>query len=181
MKKAGWVWTRVETWVIPGFPDVLACDLDGRLHLVELKATVNNRINLSAHQTAFLTSYGRRRASVWLLVRQTKRDVCRWFLFAGEHASHVAIRGLDPEVAAGVWEGVEFPDEILACISRPSPRSVCLPPQTGGEKGHDAFDQQQLAAAEDVALCSEAWLDPDQRARRTKWGGEHRRRLADGR
>lgn len=119
LKRAGWIATRLETWALPGVPDVLLADPQGRLALVELKVTLTRRINLSPHQAAFLSTYGRRGAPVWILVRQGVGKDCVWFLFPGAEATRLALYAFAEEdpAAAGIWRGAQ-PDwaDLFACL-----------------------------------------------------------------
>ena len=47
--------TRLESWAIPGIPDVLLCSEGGCFSFLELKVTKgrNDKINLSPHQCAW--------------------------------------------------------------------------------------------------------------------------------
>jgi len=139
---------------MPGIPDVLACDPRGGLHLIELKATHGLRVAITPHQVAFLTTYGRRGASVWLLVRQSRSaHPPRWLLFPGWRATDVAIRGLREEYAAATFDDREAPAALLDCIAF-APRDSLRPPSDpdGEQGGRDEVDideiEQQLLQAE---------------------------------
>src|SRR5210317_917450 len=62
--------TRLETWAMPGVPDVLLCDEDGDFHFVELKATGGKAVELRPHQDAWLSNHAH--ASAWVLVLKKK-------------------------------------------------------------------------------------------------------------
>jgi len=90
-------YTRLETWAMPGVPDVLICDEQGNFHFVELKATAGNAVDLRPHQVAWLTTHGH--ASVWVLVRKqkTKNSDQKIFVFPGAAAVDLKMDGLKTE------------------------------------------------------------------------------------
>jgi hypothetical protein len=61
--------TRLETWAMPGVPDVVLCDEGGHFHFVELKATPSNSVELRPHQVSWLSRH--KHASTWVLVLRT--------------------------------------------------------------------------------------------------------------
>ena len=89
-----WRMTRIETWAMPGIPDVLACDDAGAFHFIELKATAGNAVDLRPHQVAWLTTHSH--ASVWVLVRKlaTKTLPQRIYLYHGRLAMELKMEGL---------------------------------------------------------------------------------------
>jgi len=58
--------TRLETWAMPGVPDVVLCDDSGGFHFVELKAATTNAVDLRPHQVSWLSRH--KHASTWVLV-----------------------------------------------------------------------------------------------------------------
>ena len=58
--------TRLETWAMPGVPDVVMCDESGNFHFVELKASTTNAVDLRPHQVSWLSRH--KHASTWVLV-----------------------------------------------------------------------------------------------------------------
>ena len=61
------VLTRLETWLTAGIPDLLVCDEQGGLHLIELKVTKGNTVDLRPHQgLPNIHSH----ASTWVLVKR---------------------------------------------------------------------------------------------------------------
>ena len=77
--------TRLETWLTAGIPDLLVCDEQGGLHLIELKVTKGNTVDLRPHQVAFLNTH--QHASTWILVkRQTKTSEPEVLLYRGSDA-----------------------------------------------------------------------------------------------
>jgi len=86
--------TRLETWAMPGVPDVVLCDELGNFHFVELKATAGNAVDLRPHQVAWLTTHGH--ASVWVLVRKqpTKNAPEQTYLYPGGEAVDLKMTGL---------------------------------------------------------------------------------------
>ena len=100
--KPAWKLTRIETWAMPGIPDVLICDEEGNLLLVELKVASAFSVNLSPHQISFLTSHSK--APVWLLVGRDEE----LFLYRGSAAVEVGVKGLKvkPYCQSRTWEKV---------------------------------------------------------------------------
>jgi Holliday junction resolvase len=89
--------TRLETWALPGVPDVLVCDEKGMFHFIELKATAGNAVELRPHQVAWLSTHAD--ASVWVAVQRvaTKNDPHQFFLFHGSKAVDLRLEGLKVE------------------------------------------------------------------------------------
>lgn len=87
-------YTRLETWAMPGVPDVVFCDLDGNFHFVELKSVSGSVVKLSPHQVAWLTKHSH--ASVWLLAKKkaTKTKKAEIFLYHASQAVDVSFDGL---------------------------------------------------------------------------------------
>ena len=118
MQKSPRTWknTRIETWAMPGIPDVLCCDENGKFHFVELKATSGNAVDLRPHQVAWLTTHSH--ASVWVLVRklQTKTKPQMIYLYPGKDAMDLKMEGLK---VTPVYEGEGEPDweKIMGLIS----------------------------------------------------------------
>ena len=111
-----WVTTRIETWATPGLPDVIACDEAGRFHLIELKATAGNAVDLRPHQVAWLTRHAM--ASVWVLVRKvaTKTEPQKIYLYHGGDAMDLRMAGL--KVVPAYYSDGDFDwDIILGMIS----------------------------------------------------------------
>ena len=108
--------TRLETWALPGVPDLVACDEQGRFHFVELKATAGNAVELRPHQVSWLSSHSR--ASVWVAVQrvETKNDPKQFFLFHGSKAVDLRFDGLkvEPDYHS-IWPPNW--DEVWALIS----------------------------------------------------------------
>ena len=64
-----WTATRIESWAVPGVPDVDVCDEHGRFHKIELKSTSSDKVGLRPHQVSYMTRH--QHASCWILVRKT--------------------------------------------------------------------------------------------------------------
>ena len=71
--ESGWSATRLESRVTHGVPDVLLLDHLGRWHLVELKTTERNKVDISPHQVAFASKHAR--GSCWIAVKIKNRGV----------------------------------------------------------------------------------------------------------
>ena len=89
--------TRLETWAMPGVPDVLLCDEDGNFHFVELKATAGKAVDLRPHQVAWLSNHAH--ASVWVLVlkKKTKNLPQMIYLYPGSAAMDLKLEGMAVE------------------------------------------------------------------------------------
>ena len=88
-----WKLTRLETWSLPGVPDVLILDQNATLQLVELKYTRTNAVRLSPHQVSFLSSHAD--GLVWLLVKKDPISApAQYFLYRGDAVVDVAMKGL---------------------------------------------------------------------------------------
>ena len=91
--------TRLESWVMPGIPDVLFCSESGVFSFVELKVVRGTKVDLSPHQVAFLSRHAH--APVWIATRS--RDlVIR--VFAGADAVDLRMDGLAAVPALAVFE-----------------------------------------------------------------------------
>lgn len=92
-----WTATRLETWALPGVPDVLFCDEAGAFHFVELKATAGRAVELRPHQVSWLCSHAR--ASAWVAVQklETLNEPKQFFLFHASKAVDLRMEGLKVE------------------------------------------------------------------------------------
>lgn len=113
-----WTTTRLETWAIPGVPDVLLCDEAGAFHFLELKTTGTKAVALSPHQVAWLTRHGH--ASVWVLVERSagKERPRSLYLFHGRDAVALRMDGADAVEPVGVWQWPPPWEEVLALTCR---------------------------------------------------------------
>lgn len=97
--------TRLETWALPGVPDVLFCDEKGNFHLVELKFCNGNKVGLRPHQVSFLTRH--QHSSSWILVKHQKinsKDY-RILLFKAEEAVNLVMEGLKGSTPVAEFQG----------------------------------------------------------------------------
>lgn len=110
--KAGWHVRRVETKYKDGFPDVMAVDPSGRIHLIELKHTNRNKIDLSPLQVSFHQRCGNSGAPTWILVKYKTEA---FFLYHGSQAVDVAVDNLSikPYMECLAQEG---PETIVAAL-----------------------------------------------------------------
>ena len=107
--------TRLETWAMPGVPDVVLCDERGLFHFVELKATAGNAVDLRPHQVAWLTNHGN--GSVWVILKkhETKNQPEQLFLYKGSEAMDLKMEGLKIEPFYHVSGIVDW-NEIFSLI-----------------------------------------------------------------
>ena len=91
-----WKLTRLETWSLPGVPDVLLLDHKSTFQLVELKYTRTNAVRVSPHQVSFLSNHAD--GLVWLLVKKDPISApAQYYLYRGESVMDVAMEGLTVE------------------------------------------------------------------------------------
>jgi hypothetical protein len=63
--------TRIESWVSAGVPDLLICDEKGLFHFVELKFITANAVNIRPSQISWLTRH--ESSSSWILVKRVQK------------------------------------------------------------------------------------------------------------
>jgi len=82
--------TRLESWAIPGIPDVLLCAEDGAFSFLELKVTKGRtgKLDLSPHQVSWLSRHSR--ANCFIVVRDSSLDIS---LFNGSDAVDLRMDG----------------------------------------------------------------------------------------
>lgn len=87
--------TRIESWAMPGVPDLLLCEPSGRFSMVELKVTANHAVELSPHQISFLTKH--QHAPAWILILRQRgmTKPAEVYLYAGRHAIDLRMEGID--------------------------------------------------------------------------------------
>jgi len=86
--------TRIETWVSAGVPDLLICDEKGRFHMIELKFTTSNAVDLRPHQVAWLSKH--QHASSWVMVKKQKKPTedAELFLFKAKDVVDLKMDGM---------------------------------------------------------------------------------------
>ena len=111
-----WTPTRLETWAMPGVPDVLLCDDKGRFHFIELKVTSRQAVDLRPHQVAWLTKH--RESSCWVLTLKIKAKTRpqKIYLHHGRDAMDLKMSGLKTPYVYNA-EGVIDWEAILNLIS----------------------------------------------------------------
>jgi hypothetical protein len=67
--------TRLESWALPGLPDVLLCSESGQFSLLELKATKARagKLDLSPHQVAWLSRHSH--SNSFIVLRDRSLDI----------------------------------------------------------------------------------------------------------
>jgi hypothetical protein len=67
--------TRLESWALPGLPDVLLCSESGRFSCIELKATKARagKLDLSPHQVAWLSRHSH--SNSFIVLRDRSLDI----------------------------------------------------------------------------------------------------------
>lgn len=93
--------TRLESWAIPGVPDVLLCSESGVFTFIELKVqkSTSGKVNLSPHQVAWMTRH--RAGPAFIVVRDGSLSL---HVFAGSEAVDLRMDGLASVEALAVFE-----------------------------------------------------------------------------
>lgn len=93
--------TRLESWALPGVPDVLLCSEGGVFSLLELKVTKRRagKLDLSPHQCAWLSRHSG--GPVFIIVRDGSLAIR---VFAGSDAVDLRMDGLAAVEALAVFE-----------------------------------------------------------------------------
>ena len=107
--------TRIETAAAPGVPDVMLCDEQGRIHLIELKCTAANAVRLSPHQVSFMIRH--EHASVWLAVKRDGAKGKTLLLFPGSEAIGIARRGIVGGEPSGVFDYPVIWNDVFEILS----------------------------------------------------------------
>ena len=107
--------TRIETAAAPGVPDVMLCDEQGRIHLIELKCTAANAVRLSPHQVSFMVRH--EHASVWIAVKRDGAKGKTLFLFPGTEAIGIARRGIVGGKAHGEFRYPVIWNDVIELIA----------------------------------------------------------------
>ena len=100
--------TRLESWATLGVPDVLVCDDEGELHLVELKSITGYASKLSAHQISFFVKHSDANAWIWIY-KSGGLKAPQIFVYHASQVMELAKKGLRAE-PCGVWNeaGIEW-------------------------------------------------------------------------
>jgi hypothetical protein len=93
--------TRLESWAIPGVPDVLLCSEIGVFSFLELKVTKSKagKLGLSPHQCAWLSRHTN--GPAFIVVRDSSLDIR---VFAGSDAVDLRMDGLAAVSPLAVFE-----------------------------------------------------------------------------
>ena len=93
--------TRLESWAIPGVPDVLLCSESGVFSFLELKVTKSGigKLNLSPHQCAWLSRHAS--GPAFIVVRDGSLAIS---VFSGSDAVDLRMDGLSAVEALAVFE-----------------------------------------------------------------------------
>jgi hypothetical protein len=93
--------TRLESWALPGLPDVLLCSESGCFSFIELKAAKGRvgKIGLSAHQCAWLSRHSH--APCFIVLRDSSLDIS---VFAASSAVDLRMDGASAVEALAVFE-----------------------------------------------------------------------------
>lgn len=93
--------TRLESWAIPGIPDVLLFSESGVFSFMELKVTKGraNKINLSPHQCAWLSRHSG--GLVFVVVRDSSLDIS---VYAAADAVSLRMDGVAAVEALAVFK-----------------------------------------------------------------------------
>ncbi len=102
-----WSATRLESRVTHGVPDVLLLDHLGNWHLIELKTTDRNKVDLSPHQVAFASKHAK--GSCWIAVKFKSGSESEIRLYSGESAMDLRMEGLSTEPTLCLNAPVNWP------------------------------------------------------------------------
>ena len=93
--------TRLESWALPGVPDVLLCSESGRFSFIELKAVKGRvgKLDLSPHQVAWLSRNSS--GPCYIVVRDSSLVIS---VFAGSDAVDLRMGGASAVSPLGVFE-----------------------------------------------------------------------------
>jgi len=91
----------LESWAIPGVPDVLLCAESGRFSFLELKATKRRagKIDLSPHQCSWLSRHSG--GPCFIIVRDPSLDIS---VYAGADAVALRMDGVAAVEALAVFQ-----------------------------------------------------------------------------
>ena len=67
-------WSRIESWAVPGIPDLLGYHDSCGFFTVELKVTTTKKVRFSPHQILFHSTHTKRN---FILVQQTEKASSR--------------------------------------------------------------------------------------------------------
>ena len=84
--------TRVENSSTPGIPDLILCDSKKNIHLIELKVTKGNKVNISPHQVSFATRHNS--ARVWMLIEKQSTEKNQCYLYRSNSVMKLAELGI---------------------------------------------------------------------------------------
>ena len=93
--------TRLESWALPGVPDVLLCNERGVFSFLELKVAKSNagKLNLSPHQCAWLSRHSS--GPAFIVVRDGSLDIR---VFPAASAVDLRMDGVAAVEAMAVFE-----------------------------------------------------------------------------
>jgi len=93
--------TRLESWAIPGVPDVLLCSESGVFSFLELKIAKSGvgKLNLSPHQCSWLSRHTG--GPCFIVVRDRSLDIS---VYSGSDAVDLRMDGLAAVEALAVFE-----------------------------------------------------------------------------
>ena len=92
--------TRLESWALPGVPDVLLCGESGIFSFLELKVAKSSvgKLDLSPHQVAWLSRHAS--GPAFIIVRDGSLDIS---VYAGADAVDLRMDGLAAVEALAVF------------------------------------------------------------------------------
>lgn len=97
-------WTRIESRLTgSGIPDL--CCAMGSTFWIETKKARGNKVVFQPFQVPWLQRHARAGGRCFVAVRRTSKLVDELWLFRGLDAGAVEDRGLDPDLAIGLWSG----------------------------------------------------------------------------
>jgi hypothetical protein len=102
--------SRLESWALPGLPDVLLCSEHGDFSFIELKYTKARagKVDLSAHQCAWLTRHSH--SNSYVVLRDRSLDIN---VFAAADAVDLRLGDFTSVPALGVYKAPYDWDEFF--------------------------------------------------------------------
>ena len=93
--------TRLESWALPGLPDVLLCTERGEFCWLELKAakSISRKVDLSPHQVSWLTRHSH--GPCFIVLRDSSLDIS---IFAASSAVDLRMDGASAVSPLGVFK-----------------------------------------------------------------------------
>ena len=122
---------RIESWAVPGVPDVVLCSEDGQFSFLELKAAkAHGPLSLSPHQVSWLTRHGHSKncfVVLWAPVLLDNSHTHHTYfstrmglhLYPGSDATELRMDGTSKVAATAIFEGPAYDWESFFALTCP--------------------------------------------------------------